>query len=117
MADPAPSTASDSCPPTLVNTVEYSNGYTPTVEAPTVGDADVPPTVADTVTSLPVIALEYARSFHAGTVLPGGRRAVLIDSGSVGNLCGRKWAAGVAFEATLHGKTPGLQPREHPLRV
>ena len=43
--------------------------------------------------------------------------AILIDPGSVGNLCGDQWAKDIANEAHRHGLKPAYQKRRHILPV
>ena len=55
--------------------------------------------------------------YHINTRLKDGRESLLIDPGSVGNLCGNEWAKGVAKMATSHGKNPSYEKRARPLQV
>ena len=55
--------------------------------------------------------------FHINTRLRDGRPSIIVDPGSVGNLCGDKWAKEVATFAAKHGKKPAYQKREKPLKV
>jgi len=43
--------------------------------------------------------LSDARVYHSQTRLADGRPSLLIDPGSVGNLCGENWARSVAAAA------------------
>ena len=53
--------------------------------------------------------------FHIHTQLPDGRPSILVDPGSVGNLCGDKWARSVAKAAHQNGMKPTYEKREtHP---
>jgi hypothetical protein len=56
-------------------------------------------------------------TYHANTRLLDGRPALLIDPGSVGNLCGDAWAKSVASAAVRHGHEPSYQKRPRPLNV
>ena len=51
------------------------------------------------------------------TRLPDGRPSLLVDPGSVGNLCGDKWAKEVAIAASKSGHTPTYERRPRPLQV
>ena len=55
--------------------------------------------------------------YHSQTRLPDGRPCLLIDPGSVGNLCGDKWAKNVAVTAHRNGHKPTYDLRNKPLRV
>ena len=55
--------------------------------------------------------------FHSQTRLPDGRPSVIIDPGSVQNLCGDKWAKLVAMAAARAGAKPTHQKRVKPLDV
>ena len=61
----------------------------------------------------------YAGTFayHMHTRLPDGRPSLLVDPGSVGNLCGDKWAKEVAIAASKSGHTPTYERRPRPLQV
>ena len=48
--------------------------------------------------------LPEARVYHSLTRLADGRPSLLIDPGSVGNLCGENWARSVAAAAKRAGK-------------
>ena len=56
-------------------------------------------------------------SYHIQTQLADGRPAILVDPGSVGNLCGDKWAEKVAKTAKRAGLKPSFQQRRVPLNV
>ena len=58
-----------------------------------------------------------AGSFHIHTQLPDGRQSILVDPGSVGNLCGDKWARNVARMAHRNGMKPLYEERDTPLKV
>lgn len=58
-----------------------------------------------------------ALSYHACTQLRDGTQALLIDPGSVGNLCGATWSRAVAKEAWKNGMSPQLLKRDRPLTV
>ena len=60
---------------------------------------------------------EFVHSWHANTRLPDGRPALLIDRGSVGNLCGDRWAKTVADAAKRQGLKPVATKRDRPLNV
>ena len=60
---------------------------------------------------------ETTRAFHSETRLPDGRPVLLIDPGSVGNLCGDVWAQECAKEALKHGRNPVQTRRNRPLSV
>ena len=55
--------------------------------------------------------------FHSQTRLPDGRPSVIIDPGSVQNLCGDKWAKLVAMAAARAGAKPTHKKRAKPLDV
>ena len=55
--------------------------------------------------------------YHSETRLPDGRPPLLLDPGSVSNLCGDKWAQECAKMATQHGLTPSQNKRTRPLSV
>ena len=61
----------------------------------------------------------YADSptYHIRSQLPDGRPALLIDPGSVGNLCGDRWARSVAVAAKRAGREPSYHKRTTPLNV
>ena len=59
---------------------------------------------------------EYA-AFPIQTKLKDGRPSIIIDPGSVGNLCGDRWAREVALMAKAHGRKPAHQRRERALQV
>ena len=59
---------------------------------------------------------EYA-AFPIQTKLKDGRPSIIIDPGSVGNLCGDKWAKEVALMAKANGRKPAHQRRERALQV
>ena len=56
-------------------------------------------------------------AFHIHTRLTDGRPSVIIDPGSVGNLCGDQWAKEVARAAARHGQQPSYERRAQPLKV
>jgi len=56
-------------------------------------------------------------AFHIQTRLPDGRPALIVDPGSVGNLCGDKWAKEVAIAASRSGHRPSYERRSRPLSV
>ena len=56
-------------------------------------------------------------NYHVDTRLADGRHAMVIDIGSVGNLCGDQWAKYVAKEAAKNGETPSYVRRPKPLQV
>ena len=62
-------------------------------------------------------AMPTGRHFHIHTRLPDGRPCLLIDPGTVGNLCGDKWAKSVAQAAARNGHKPTYERRNRPLRV
>ena len=53
----------------------------------------------------------YTTSYHATTRPMDGRMALLIDPGSVGNLCGDRWAKELAQLGKKHGQDPKIQTR------
>jgi len=55
--------------------------------------------------------------YHIRTQLPDGRPSLIIDPGSVGNLCGDRWAKTVAQAAARNGKSPSYERRSKPLNV
>ena len=60
---------------------------------------------------------EATDAYHIQTRLTDGRPALVVDPGSVGNLCGDAWARGVAAAAHRHGHAPRYTKRPRPLRV
>ena len=60
---------------------------------------------------------EDALGYHIRTQLPDGRPSLIIDPGSVGNLCGDRWAKTVAQAAARNGKSPSYEKRSRPLNV
>ncbi len=64
-----------------------------------------------------VEASEPKLAYHIHTRLADGRPAMLIDIGSVGNLCGDRWAKTVAQAAAQHGQTPKYEQRPRALRI
>ena len=60
---------------------------------------------------------EDALGYHIRTQLPDGRPSLIIDPGSVGNLCGDRWAKTVAQAAARSGRTPSYEKRSKPLNV
>ena len=59
---------------------------------------------------------EYA-AYPIQTKLKDGRPSIIIDPGSVGNLCGDRWAKEVATMAKANGRKPTHQLRERALQV
>ena len=59
----------------------------------------------------------YEYHYHTNTRLADGRPALVIDPGSVGNLCGDRWAKTVAQYAYQNGKDPSYHLRPRPLEV
>ena len=55
--------------------------------------------------------------YHIRTQLPDGRPSLIIDPGSVGNLCGDRCAKTVAQTAARNGKSPSYERRSKPLNV
>ena len=51
------------------------------------------------------------------TTLSDGRPSIIVDPGSVGNLCGDKWAKHVAMLAKRNGHRPSYNERPRPLEV
>ena len=56
-------------------------------------------------------------AYHIRSQLPDGRPALLIDPGSVGNLCGDQWARSVAVAAKKAGRELSYKRRATPLNV
>ena len=56
-------------------------------------------------------------TYHARIRLADGRPSIVIDPGSVSNLCGDEWAREVATVAAQHGQTPTYEKRQQPLKV
>ena len=59
---------------------------------------------------------EYS-AYPIQTRLKDGRPSIIIDPGSVGNLCGDKWAREVALMAKASGHKPRHQRRDRALQV
>jgi hypothetical protein len=53
----------------------------------------------------------FGESYHAVARLKSNKPALLIDPGSVHNLCGDRWAKEVATHAKRNGKEPGYERR------
>ena len=56
-------------------------------------------------------------NFPIQTNLSDGRPSIIVDPGSVGNLCGDKWAKHVAMLAKKNGHSPSYNARPRPLEV
>ena len=56
-------------------------------------------------------------TYHVNTRPEDGKIALLIDPGSVGNLCGDKWARELAALSAKHGQDPQFRRRKQPLQV
>ena len=56
-------------------------------------------------------------TYHSETRLQDGRPSLLIDPGSVGNLCGEEWAKRTAQAARQNNLTPKYTKRDRPLKV
>ena len=56
-------------------------------------------------------------AYHIRSQLADGRPSILIDPGSVGNLCGDRWAHKVAQAAKNAGREPSYERRSTPLNV
>ena len=68
--------------------------------------------------SFPVVDTDVVLpTYHALTRLADGRPALLVDPGSVGNLCGETWARSVADAAKKVGKMPTYTKRSRVLNV
>ena len=61
--------------------------------------------------------VETSRTYHIQTRLSDGWPALMVDPGSVGNLCGDAWARGVAAVAHHNGHQPKYTKPSRPLRV
>ena len=57
------------------------------------------------------------KAYHIQTQLPDGRKSLLIDPGSVGNLCGDQWAKSMAQEAARNNRVPKYTKRQRALKV
>ena len=93
------------------NLLATTPSYTHTVE--------VPPPIPDTFSGMTMTA-EYGvspASYHIHTRLADGRPSLIVDPGSVGNLCGSAWAKEVAGAAFKNGQRPTYEKRPRPLRV
>ena len=84
--------------------------YNHTVHAP-------PPPQPALATQREEPPLEMPNLYHIQTRLADGRPALIIDPGSVGNLCGDKWARELASAAARNGQHPSYERRGRPLRV
>ena len=60
---------------------------------------------------------EGSPGYHIRTQLADGRPSLIIDLGSVGHLCGDRWAKTVAQAAARTGQEPTYQKRSKPLSV
>ena len=56
-------------------------------------------------------------AFHVQTRLANGRTPIIVDPGSVGNLCGDRWAEEVANAVVAAGLKSAYSKRPKPLRV
>ena len=56
-------------------------------------------------------------SYHIQTRLANGQPSLLVDPGSVGNLCGYRWAKEVAQHAARNNRQPSYNKRNRSLRV
>ena len=65
----------------------------------------------------PVFLSSMMPSYPIQTNLVDGRPSIIIDPGSVGNLCGDKWARDVAKLADANGLKPSYEKRPRPLQV
>jgi hypothetical protein len=59
----------------------------------------------------------YIKFYRIQTRLADGRPDVLVDAGSVGNLCGDRWAEEVAVAAARRDRRPMCERRQTPLEV
>jgi hypothetical protein len=57
------------------------------------------------------------QSFHTETTLASGRNAVMLDTGSVGNLAGQDWLVEQARQAMQAGRKPEQIKRDRPLSI
>ncbi len=86
-------------------------------------DLDEERTAASDLSPRPTLMIHMSEEragtavYNVNTRLPDGRPALIVDPGSVGNLCGDKWAKEVALHAKRHGRQPGYTRRQHPLSV
>ena len=62
-------------------------------------------------------ALASSTSLLTEARLSDGRPALIIDSGSVSNLCGSDWAHEVVRNATQHNQTSTMHRRSQPIRL
>ena len=69
------------------------------------------------LTSINHDGVDIENVYHSETRLPDGRPSLLIDPGSVANLCGDKWAQECAKMTIQHGLTPSQNKRARPLSV
>ena len=63
------------------------------------------------------VSQEPSSVYHIRTALADGRPSLIIDPGSVGNLCGDRWAKTVAQAAARGGRNPTYEKRTKPLNV
>ena len=63
------------------------------------------------------VFLSMSPSYPIQTSLADGRPSIIIDPGSVGNLCGDKWAKDVARLAVQNGHKPSYEKMPRPLQV
>ena len=64
--------------------------------------------------------MSFVRDFSAypiQTRLEDWRPSIIIDPGSVGNLCGDRWAKEIAMLAMSNGRNPVHRKRERALQV
>ena len=83
----------------------------------TAPDVQTPPTPPINYTSHRGPVFYAAPSYPIQTNLVDGRPSIIVDPGSVGNLCGDKWAREVAKMAAHNGHKPSYEKRPRPLKV
>ena len=59
----------------------------------------------------------FLGAYHTRAQLPDGRPSVIVDPGSVQNLCGDRWAEAIATAAIQAGRKPTHAQRAKPLDV
>ena len=59
----------------------------------------------------------FAPTYQVRTHLADGRPSLIIDPGSVGNLCGDSWAKQMAITSSKYGKDPSFTRRTTPINV
>ena len=93
------------------------NGFVPTNQLGQSSDTRARARTSSPTTRASHSFYTHNEVYHINTQLADGRPAILVDPGSVGNLCGEYWAEKVANTAKRAGLKPTYQKRSVPLTV